>query len=171
MSQHTVQQLNIRVLNQDELADAVAICAQAMCDNPLHIKVFGQSEKKRQRRLRRFFLGMLAFVERKGWLYGAFVEQRLVGVLGVFAPNHCTPSIIDAMRLIRYLLFSNSLFGLLRMAIWLGSWAKLSPVPIGIGPLAVDRAGRVRHWPKAIGTQLNRPTMQGKCTPLLKPIN
>ena len=140
MSQHTVQQLSIRALSQYELADAVAICAQAMCDNPLHIKVFGQSEKKRQRRLRRFFLGMLAFVERKGWLYGAFVEQRLVGVLGVFAPNHCTPSIIDAMRLIRYLLFSNSLFGLLRMAIWLGSWAKLNPrTPHWhLGPLAVD---------------------------------
>ena len=99
-----------------------------MRDNPLHIKVFGQTEEKRQRRLQRFFPGRLAYVARKGCLYGAFVAQRLVGVLGVLAPGHCSPSLMDMMRLLPSMVFSNSLLGQLRLAIWLGSWAKLHPV-------------------------------------------
>ena len=138
----TVRQLTIRTLNQDELTDAVATCALAMRDNPLHIKVFGRAEQKRHRRLRRFFPGMLAYVERKGWLYGAFIEQRLVGVFGVIAPGHCTPSLTDSIRLVPYMVSSNGVVGLLRLGIWLGSWAKLNPrTPHWhLGPLAVDPA-------------------------------
>ena len=142
MNRAIVQQLSIRPLKQEELVDAVAICAQAMRDNPLHIKVFGQTEEKRQRRLQRFFPGMLAYVARKGCLYGAFVERRLVGVLGVLAPGHCSPSLMDMMRLLPSVVFSNSLLGQLRLAIWLGSWAKLHPRSPHwhLGPLAVDPA-------------------------------
>ncbi len=43
MNRAIVQQLSIRPLKQEELVDAVAICAQAMRDNPLHTKVFGQT--------------------------------------------------------------------------------------------------------------------------------
>jgi len=112
---------------------------------------------------------MLAYVARKGWLYGAFAEQRLVGVLGVFAPGGCTPSLIDSMRLVPYMVYSNSIFGLLRLAIWLGSWARLNPrTPHWhLGPLAVDpswqRQGIADNY---YSTPLIRPTRPSKMPPL-----
>lgn len=142
----------IKPLEKKHLVLAAAICAQAMLHNPLHIRVFGGVSSLRQRRLERFFPGLLAYIYRKGALYGAFSEQRLVGVLGMLPPTQCKPSLCEVLRLLPSLITATNPLGTLRLAIWLGTWAKLDPVTPHwhLGPLAVDPA-----WQKqGIGTQL-----------------
>lgn len=123
-----------------------------MNDNPIHVRVFGSEPTRRLRRLRRFFAGMLSYVYRKGYLYGAFVDQRLVGVIGMLPPGLCKLSLYDLLRLSPSLLFSNSPIGTIRLAVWLGTWARIDPATPHwhLGPLAIDPAWQQQ----GIGTQM-----------------
>lgn len=148
----------IHLLDRHHLSAAADICAEAMNDNPIHIKVFGTDPSLRERRLRRLFPALLAYVYRKGKLYGAFTDGVLIGVLGMLPPNSCKPSLTDVLRLLPSLLTSSSPLGVLRLAIWLGTWAKLdSSVPHWhLGPLAIASA-----WQgQGIGTQMIEYTFQ-----------
>lgn len=130
----------IRPLNATDLAAASRICARAMLDNPVHVKVFGQQRQLRQQRLQRFFPALLTYVLRKGELHGTFNGHELIGVLGMLPPGHCQPRLTDIMRMLPALLTANSLPGLLRTARWLLLWARLDPEQPHwhMGPLAVD---------------------------------
>ncbi len=132
----------IQALSKNDLAEAAEICAEAMLDNPLHIKVFGTDTRLRARRLKRFFAGMLTYIQRKDSLYGVFVDGRLIGVLGMLPPRRCKPSLVDSLRLLATLLSSNSPIGTLRLAIWLTTWANIDPATPHwhLGPLAVAPA-------------------------------
>lgn len=132
----------IQALSKNDLAQAAEICAEAMLDNPLHIKVFGAGTRLRARRLKRFFAGMLTYIQRKDSLYGVFVDGRLIGVLGMLPPRRCKPSLVDSLRLLATLLSSNSPIGTLRLAIWLTTWANIDPATPHwhLGPLAVAPA-------------------------------
>lgn len=132
----------IQPLCKNDLLTAANICARAMLDNPLHVKVFGANSRIRERRLKRFFPGMLAYVNHKGSLYGAFADGTLIGVLGMLPPQHCKPAPLDLLRLLPTLLTSNSPLGTIRMAIWLSTWAKIDPTTAHwhLGPLAVTPA-------------------------------
>lgn len=141
----------LSLLNQTHLP-AASLCARAMLDNPLRIRVFGNNTVLRERRLRRFFATLLSYVYRKGQLYGAFVEQELVGVLGMLPPGHCKPTTVDILRLAPGLMRSTTPLGLWHMGVWLGTWAKIDPATPHwhIGPLAVHP-----EWQRqGIGTQL-----------------
>lgn len=143
---------SIQPLEKSDLAAAAVICAEAMLDNPIHIRVFGKADALRKRRLKRFFPGLLAYVYRKGHIYGVFADQILVGVLGMLPPKRCKPSLYDLLRLLPSLISSNSPLGTVRLAVWLSTWAKIDPARPHwhLGPLAVDSA-----WQKqGIGTQL-----------------
>jgi len=142
----------IHPLGQCDLLAAAEICARAMRDNPIHIQVFGAPHELRERRLRRFFPGLLAYVHRKGSLYGAFAKGTLVGVLGMLPPKTCKPSPRDLLRLAPTLLTSSSPVGTLRLAIWLSTWARIDPSTPHwhLGPLAIVPAWQHR----GIGTQL-----------------
>lgn len=133
--------LKYQALTQQEIPAAAKLCAQAMLHNPIHIKVFGADEQRRLQRLQYFFPALLAYVYKKGQLEGAFDGQRLVGVMGALPPHHCTPTVPDGMRMLPSILRANNPIGWYRIAIWLGTWARLDPTEghWHLGPLAVDR--------------------------------
>jgi len=132
----------IHPLDKSELLAAADICADAMNDNPLHIKVFGTDPILRERRLRRLFPALLAYVQRKGSLYGVFADGHLIGVLGMLPPKTCKPSFGDFLRLLPRLLTAHNPLGTARLAIWLGTWAKIDPAAPHwhLGPLAIAPA-------------------------------
>ena len=142
----------IRPLDKNDLLAAAQVCADAMNDNPIHIKVFGAESALRKRRLQRFFPGMLAYVYRKGSLYGTFADGILIGVLGMLPPRHCKPSLADILRLLPTLLTSNSPIGSMRLAIWLSRWAKIDPATPHwhLGPLSVAPTWQYR----GVGTHM-----------------
>ena len=142
----------IHPLEKHHLRTAANICAAAMNDNPIHIKVFGAEPELRERRLKRLFPALLDFVYRKGSLYGTFTEGNLIGVLGMLPPKTCKPSLTDILRMLPRMLSSNSPIGTLRLTIWLGTWAKIDPTAPHwhLGPLAI-----APEWQyKGVGTQM-----------------
>lgn len=151
----------IRPLDKNDLLKAAEICADAMNDNPIHIKVFGADTALRKRRLQRFFPGMLAYVYRKGDLYGTFVDDSMIGVLGMLPPRHCKPSLADILRLLPTLLTSNTPIGTMRLAIWLSRWARIDPATPHwhLGPLSVAPTCQYR----GVGTQMIE-FASSKCT-------
>lgn len=132
----------VRRLNQNDVLAATEICAQAMLDNPIHVRVFGAAATVRERRLKRFFPGLLAYVLRKGDLFGAFAGDKLIGVLGMLPPTQCQPSLRDLWRLLPRLLTSTQPLGTLRLIRWLMQWATIDPATPHwhLGPLAVAPA-------------------------------
>ncbi|GGE53303.1 hypothetical protein GCM10011533_02160 [Streptosporangium jomthongense] len=152
-------------LGSQHLPAAADLCALAMKDNPLHVRVFGQPDSPRVRRLTRLFRGLLAYVHRKGALVGAFNGRELVGVIGLLPPRHCKPAFRDMPGLLLALLMSTkSPVGLIRLAVWLGTWARIDPAEPHwhLGPLAVKPA-----WQgSGIGTQLMKHALhhgKGDC--------
>lgn len=147
-----IKNYRIQALNLKHLPVAAQVCAQAMNDNPIHIKVFGANPNRRERRLNRLFPALLDYVYRKGSLYGTFVDNQLIGVLGMLPPSTCQPSIIDLLRLMPRLLTASNPIGTLRLIIWLGTWAKIDPATPHwhLGPLAI-----APQWQyKGVGTQM-----------------
>lgn len=144
--------ISLQPVSPSELPMAAQLCAIAMRDNPLHINVFGKSASKREQRLTRLFGGLLAYIEAKGELTGAYNNGHLVGVMGCLPPAGCQPSLAQLLRLVPALLSSNSPLGLFKTLYWLRSWARLDPsMPHWhLGPLAV-----ANDWQgKGIGRQL-----------------
>lgn len=131
---------SFRPLRPADLKIAAALCAEAMLDNPLHIRVFGHDAKRRKRRLTRLFNGLLPYILAKGELMAAYQDGQLLGVLGRLAPHRCQPSWQETLSLAPALISSNSPLGWLRTLRWLASWAKLDPcLPHWhLGPLAVS---------------------------------
>ena len=143
---------NILPLKLDEIATAATVCAAAMNENPLHIKVFGTNPHLRHLRLKRMFPALLTYVKRKGELYGAFIDGNLIGVIGMLPPNKCQPTLRDMLQLLPRIIRTNSPLRSLPLAIWLGTWARIDPNQPHwhLGPLAI-----MPQWQaKGIGTQM-----------------
>lgn len=129
----------VRPLVASELPAAVAVLAQSMLDNPLHIAAFGTDPERRLRRLRGFLAPLLAYVNSHGSVLGAFSGSALIGVMGMLAPGYCRPVWSQRLRLGFGIVCANSPLGTLRIHRWLSSWLRHDPdAPHWhLGPLAV----------------------------------
>lgn len=122
------------------------LVARAMNDNPTHRAVFGADALRRQQRLQAFFGVMLPWISTHGVLLGAFVDGRLVGVLGLLPPGRCQPRGWQLLRLGIGLLRGQGPLRALRLLRWLLAWRRADPALAHwhLGPLAVapDRQRR-----------------------------
>ncbi len=129
----------IRVLAPEELDAAVALLAEGMRDNPMHVRAFGVDPLRRQQRLRRFLGQLVTHVHSNGVLLGASVHGELAGVLGMMKPGCCRPARREMLRMAGAIIASNPPLSALRIHRWLSTWTRNDPrgPHAHIGPLAV----------------------------------
>lgn len=142
----------LRELCQTQTASAARLVARAMRDNPTHEAVFGTSPARRERRLIRFFGGVIPLILSKGTIIGTWDGDRLVGLLGILPPGTCRATLGDALRMAPALLTSNSAAGILRIRRWHRAWRESDPEAghWHLGPLAVEP----ERQRQGIGTRL-----------------
>lgn len=130
--------------SDEQRAAAAALLADAMRDNPLHVRAFGADPVRRRQRLWRFIEQMVRHVQSHGALLGAYAQGELIGVLGMMKPGRCRPSRLAALRFAGVVVTSNPPLGVWRIARWLATWARNDPSELHwhIGPLAVAEAYR-----------------------------
>lgn len=129
----------IRILAPGQLERATVVLANGMLDNPLHVAAFGDDPVRRHRRLKPFLGQLTAYVQADGWLLGAYVDEELVGVLGMMEPGRCRPGLVEKLSFAGVVIASNSPVGAARIGRWLTAWARNDPDEPHwhIGPLAV----------------------------------
>lgn len=138
-------------MSGQQRAAATVLLADAMLDNPLHVRAFGADPPRRRKRLGRFMDPLVRHVQSSGRLLGAYAQGELVGVLGLMRPGACRPTGLAALRFAGVVLTSNPPLGVWRIARWLAAWARNDPRELHwhIGPLAVApayrRQGVARH--------------------------
>ncbi len=138
--------VEIRALALSELRAATALLTDGMLNNPLHLRVFGADSEHRRRHLARFLGPLVTYVDSSGVVMGAYVQDQLVGVLGMIKPGRCRPGPGDRLRIGGALLTSAPPTVLLRIHRWLAAWARHDPAEPHwhIGPLAVRAENRGR---------------------------
>jgi len=129
----------IRILAPKQLERATTVLANGMLDNPLHVAAFGDDPVRRHRRLKRFLGQLTAYVLANGWLLGAYVDEELVGVLGMMEPSRCRPGLVEKLSFAGVVIASNPPANAARIGRWLTAWARNDPDEPHwhIGPLAV----------------------------------
>jgi GNAT superfamily N-acetyltransferase len=118
-----------------------------MRDNPLHVRVAGPDPQQREKTFGGIFGAVLAMLQAKGTVLGAFLEGELVGVCAFVPPGNCQPSTGEKLRLLRVVVAHSSLGASLKVKRWMDLWAQHDPQDKPhwhIGPLAVDPAWRRR---------------------------
>lgn len=118
--------------------------------NPVHSHVFGADPARLDLRLYRFFAAVLPYIQRKGVLWGAYADGRLIGVLGALPPQTCAPTALDRLRILPRLAMSP--LALLRLHRWLDTWRRndLHEPHWHLGPLAVEPS----HQGRGVGSRL-----------------
>jgi ribosomal protein S18 acetylase RimI-like enzyme len=136
-----MQSLTLRGLDEDELPAAAAVLGDAMRDNPLHLRAFGEDPDRRERALRRLFESVLRRVWRKGFVEGATLDGRLVGVCGRLSPGNCRATLVERLAFLPALKKGNSWTTVARVFGWAGAWSRRDPdAPHWhLGPLGVLR--------------------------------
>ena len=132
--------VTVRELRPDDLAEAVAIIARGMRDNPLHISALGYDTRTRAHRLERMFALALPMIFKKGVLLGAFAGDKMVGVAGMVPPGRCQPTLVENVTLLPRMFPAVGLSAFARSSRWLATWGKhdLPEAHWHLGPVAVD---------------------------------
>ena len=132
--------VTVRELRPDDLAEAIAIVARSMRDNPLHVSALGYDTRTRADRLNRMFAQALRMIFKKGVLLGAFAGNTLVGVAGMVPPGRCQPTFVENVRLLPRLIPAVGFSAFARVGVWLATWRThdLAEPHWHLGPVAVD---------------------------------
>ena len=129
----------LRPLAPHELPAAAVLLAEAMRDNPLHLRVFGADPARREQRLQRFFGPLMHFVHANGAVYAAVVDGNTVGVFGMIEPGRCRPAWPARLRLAVAFAARQPPACAWRIGRWLAAWKRNDPPQPHwhLGPLAV----------------------------------
>ena len=124
-----------------DLRSAALILGRAMRDNPIHVRAFAVSDAERRRRaLERFFRPVLISLHQRGLIYGAYLDNELVGICGIARPGFCQPTPLEKLRVLPAVVFGNPLCTALRVLNWTNAWAHRDPAEPHwhLGPVAIQ---------------------------------
>lgn len=157
------QPVSIRRLAAAEMPAASALLGRGMRDNPTHVRAFGDNPERRHCALAAMFAPFMRRQAVNGVVFGAFIEDELVGVAGLSLPGRCQPALMDKLRALPALLVAGGPRGLWRVYCWTRIWKRRDAHMSRhghLGPLAV-----VPQWQgRGIGSAL----MQCLCDELNK---
>lgn len=148
-----MSEIAVRELTPAELPVAGVLLGKAMRDNPLHIRVAGPDPAQRVAIFGGIFSEVLALLQAKGTVLGAFIDGQLAGVCAFLPPGHCRPTTGEKLRLLRVVVGHSSLGASLKVKRWMDTWEKHDPADKPhwhIGPVGVDDEWRRR----GVGTAL-----------------
>ncbi len=146
--------LEVGALNAAETEEALSVVVRGMRDNPLHVAAFGEDPEIRARRVRRLLDGAFAVMGlQRHMLAARSADGAIVGVVGMLPPSEDRPTTAQQLRLLPRLL-TTSPRAAVRVASWMGTWAKHDPEEPHwhVGPVAVD----AHLQGKGVGSRLMR---------------
>jgi ribosomal protein S18 acetylase RimI-like enzyme len=127
-------------LQRTDLGSAALILGCAMRDNPVHLRAFAILDtERRSRALERFFHPVLLGLHRRGLIYGAYLNNELVGICGIARPGFCQPTLLEKIRMLPAVAFANPLGSAFRILNWTDAWAHRDPAEPHwhLGPVAI----------------------------------
>jgi GNAT superfamily N-acetyltransferase len=138
LSTQTAGELRVGDLERDEIAEAVAVLARGMRDNPLHVAAFGDDPERRRRTLERLF-GALFRVMTDQTPICARRAGSIVAATGIAPASTCQPAGRQRLGLALALLTAGPA-GAIRAVRWTKAWGERDPDEphVHLGPLAVD---------------------------------
>ncbi|HSI82117.1 MAG TPA: GNAT family N-acetyltransferase [Solirubrobacterales bacterium] len=131
--------IEVRDLRPEEVADAVAVLARGMRDNPLHVAAYGEDSERRLRCHARLMRSLFRVFTAQQPIC-AVRDGTLVGVTGVAPAGTCQPTATQRLRLLPGLLALGPRTAA-RVGSWISSWARRDDsedAHVHLGPLAVD---------------------------------
>ena len=135
------QLISIRRLTAKDAGCAASLLGRGMRDNPTHIQAFGSRSVRRERALKGMFTPFIRRQTEEGVVFGAFIQEALVGVAGLSIAGHCQPALADKMRTLPALLMASGPLSLWRVYRWTRVWARRdanTPPHWHLGPLAIE---------------------------------
>lgn len=139
MAGSDTERVTVAELTPGDFAEAVAVLARGMRDNPMHVAAFGPDPERRERRLERLFGALFETISAQRPLC-ARRDASIVAVTGVAPPGACRPSPRQGLAMLPALVGGGPRSAV-RAARWLRAWASRDPEEphAHVGPLAVDR--------------------------------
>jgi ribosomal protein S18 acetylase RimI-like enzyme len=128
-------------LRRTDLRPAAQILGRAMRDNPMHLRTFAIADaERRSRALERFFRPVLLGLDQRGLIYGAYLDDMLVGICGMARPGSCQPAALEKLRVLPAVVFGNPPGTALRVLNWTAAWANRDPAEPHwhLGPVAIE---------------------------------
>src|SRR5690606_28627021 len=121
-------------------ADAVAVLARGMRDNPIHVQAFGADAASRAHLLELMFSGIVGQQLDRGVVLGAYRGGRLAGVCGVMPPGGCPAAGGGKLPRLLALVRDSGARNAGRVLEWMHDWTGTDPSieHWHIGPFAVE---------------------------------
>jgi GNAT superfamily N-acetyltransferase len=136
---------SLRRLSVSEMPAASALLGQGMRDNPTHVCAFGNNPERRRQALVAMFAPFMRRQAQEGVVFGAFIEDKLVGVSGFSLPGQCQPALKDKLCTLPALFLICGPVGLWHVLWnlyrWTRVWARRdanTPPHWHLGPLAIE---------------------------------
>ena len=119
--------LSLRELRRTDLEQAAQILGRGMSNNPVIVRAFATLHANRRcRALERFFHPVLHGLYQRGLIYGAYLDDALVGVCCMARPGFCQPTPMEKLSVVPSMV-GNSIDTTLQVLKWVGEWASRDP--------------------------------------------
>lgn len=135
-----VEGVEVGLLRDEEVADAIGVLARGMRDSPMHVAVFGPDPERRVEQLSALFGTLFDILDmRRHVLVARLPDGTIAGVCGMIAPEGHNVGLLATLRILaRVLRFGPRVA--LRALRWQATWAAhdLKERHWHLGPVAVE---------------------------------